>query len=528
MSVSDAFWYNNWTAGGPLSSLLWLSVYPIWFPKADIVLALVLTAVYSTFVGAMYALNVLVMPRSGSDYVFVSRTLSGAIGLGFSLNLVFWIMMINAWNVYLSYAFVSQSLYSLGAMTGSMGLLSAWGAISGNQLGTLAVGVILYAICTMLVVIGLHRFMHYFQKVVTVLFIITFVIIVVGAVIYTNQDFITRFNLYMSPLSGTADPYHGIINLATSLGYTQASGTDWNQTITVSVLWFLIALWPMSSAWIGGEVRQASSAKAQFLAMSGGQWFTDIAAAFFILIWYKAFDKNWLAALGYIAINYPSSIPSWLAGAAPYWQLAWVNIWLGNSWLAGIMSVAWVLQAIILLPPLIVACSRHLFAWSFDRVVPSKLCEVSDRWASPIYAIALIAIATIIGYVFTVYTSYLNFAVGAPLGVMWSLIICAIATVIFKWHRKAIFDASVASKVKFAGLPLHPIVGLLSLGTVLSMMYYYLGALNSQVMGGYAIPISEASIAAIAIGFVGYYVSKAVQAKRGIPLELVFKQIPPE
>ncbi len=85
-----------------MSSLLWLSVYPIWFPKADIVLALVLTAVYSTFVGAMYALNVLVMPRSGSDYVFVSRTLSGAIGLGFSLNLVFWIMMINAWNVYLS------------------------------------------------------------------------------------------------------------------------------------------------------------------------------------------------------------------------------------------------------------------------------------------------------------------------------------------------------------------------------------------------------------------------------------------
>jgi hypothetical protein len=153
---------------------------------------------------------------------------------------------------------------------------------------------------------------------------------------------------------------------------------------------------------------------------------------------------------------------------------------------------------------------------------------VSDRWASPIYAIAVIAIVTIIGYVFTVYTSYLNFAVGAPLGVMWSLVICAIATVIFKWHRKAIFDSSVASRVKLAGLPLHPIVGLLSLGTVLSMMYYYLGTLNSQVMGGYAISISEASIAALAIGFAGYYVSKAVQAKRGIPLELVFKQIPPE
>ena len=288
--------------------------------------------------------------------------------------------------------------------------------------------------------------MQYFQKVVTILFVVSFVIIVVGAIIYTNQDFITRFNLYMSPLSGTTDPYHDIINLATSLGYKQASGMDWNQTITVSVLWFLISLWPMSSAWIGGEVRQASSAKWQFLSMSGGQWFTDLAAAFFILIWYKMFDKNWLAALGYVTLNHPDKIPGWLAGAAPYWQVAWVNIWLGNAWLAAIMSVAWILQAIILLPPLILACSRHLFAWSFDRVIPSKLCEVNDRWSSPVYAIVVIGVATIIGYVFTVYTTYLNFAVGGPLGVMWSLVIVAIATLIFKWRRKAIFDASVTSK----------------------------------------------------------------------------------
>jgi APA family basic amino acid/polyamine antiporter len=491
-------------------------------------MALVLTAFYSTFVGAMYAMNVLVMPRSGSDYVFVSRTLSPSLGLAFSLNLIFWIMMINAWNVYLTFAFVSQTMYSLGAMTGSMSLLSAWGAISESQLGILVVGLLLYGVCTALVIIGLRRFMQSFQRIVTVLFVISTVIVIVGAVIYTNQDFIMRFNTSFSPLSGSTDPYHDIINLATSLGYTQATGTDWNQTITVSVLWWLISLWPMSSAWIGGEVKQASSAKAQFLAMSGGQWFTDLACAFFILIWYKIFDKNWLAALGYVALNYPDKIPGWLAGAAPYWQVAWVNIWLGNPWIAGLVSISWILQAIILLPPLINACSRHLFAWSFDRVVPAKLCEVSDRWGSPIYAIAVIGIVTIIGYVFTVYTTYLNFAAGGPLGVLWSLVIVAIATLVFKWRRKAIFDASVASKAKLGGIHLHPIVGLLAVGTVLSMMYYYLGPLNSQILGGFAVLITEGSMAALAIGIVGYFVSKSIQAKRGIPLELVFRQIPPE
>jgi hypothetical protein len=145
-----------------------------------------------------------------------------------------------------------------------------------------------------------------------------------------------------------------------------------------------------------------------------------------------------------------------------------------------------------------------------------------------VYAIVVIGVATIIGYVFTVYTTYLSFAVGGPLGVMWSLVIVAIATLIFKWRRKAIFDASVASKVKLAGLSLHPIIGLLAIGTVLSMMYYYLGPLNTQVLGGFAIPISEGSIVAFIIGIIGYYIAKFVQQKRGIPLELVFKQIPPE
>jgi hypothetical protein len=145
-----------------------------------------------------------------------------------------------------------------------------------------------------------------------------------------------------------------------------------------------------------------------------------------------------------------------------------------------------------------------------------------------LYAIGVIGVATVIGYVFTVYTSYLNFAVGGPLGVMWSLIIVAVATIVFKWHRKAIFESSVAGKLKFAGLSLHPIFGLLALGTVLSMMYFYLGPLNSQVLAGYATLVCEASIAIIAIGIVSYYIAKTVQAKRGVPLELVFAQIPPE
>ena len=514
--------------GGPLSSLLWLSIYTVWFPNADIVMALLITAFYGTFIGGMYSLNVVAMPRSGSDYVFVSRTLLPAVGFGFSLILVVWIMMMNAWNTYLSFAFLSQTMYSIGAMTGSASLLSAWGAVSGSPLNTLITGVLIYIVSTVLVLFGLRRFMKYFGAGVNVLSIIGSVILIIFGLVYTNQDFIVRFNSTMSPLAGSPDPYHDIFKLAASLGYVQAVGYDWGQTLTVSVLWYLLITWPMASAWIGGEIKRANSARDQFLAMSGGQWFTCLACGVFIWFWFKIFDRNWLASLGYIALNHPDKIPAWLPGAAPYYQLAWVNILLGNVWLAAFVSAIWVLQAIYLISPLINGCSRHLFAWSFDRIVPSKLSDVSERWHSPILALCVIGVVTMIGYVFTVYTTYLNFAVGAPLGAMWAFLIVSIATVAFKWRRKDVYETSGLSRVKFAGLPVHTMLGVISVCLYVALISAYFGPLNPLVLGGVGISITEATAAIFIVAVVAYYVAKMIQEKRGVPLELVFKQIPPE
>jgi amino acid transporter len=508
--------------------MLWLSIYTVWYPQADLILALVITAIFSTFIGAMYALNVVAMPRSGSDYVFVSRTLAPAIGLAFSLGLVVWLMLMNSWNVYLSYAFLSQSFWSLGAMLNSATISAAWASVSSSTTGELVIGVLLYIICTVIVLIGLSRYMKGFQRWMNIISFASFAVIIVAALAFTNQDFIVHFNNYMSPSSGTPDPYHDIINLATSLGWAPASGYDWGQTITVSVLWFLISVWPMSSAWIGGEIKRADSARAQFLAMSGGQWFTDLACAFFIALWYRAFDKNWLAAVGYLTMNHPDKIPGWLAGAAPYWQLSWVNFLVGNVPLAILVSVAWIIQALALIPCLAIAASRHLFAWSFDRIAPTKLSDVSDRLHSPVTAVLVIGVITLIGYVFTVYTTYLAFAVGAPLGVLWCLLVASIATIVFRWRRKEIYERSAASRLKLAGVPLHAIAGVLALGTVLTMIYYYMGPLNSVAIGGLAFSITEITAALFVIGILGYYIAKWVQQKRGVPIELVFKQIPPE
>ena len=510
-----------------MSSMLWLSLYTIWFPQADYVLALLITAVFSTFIGAMYALFVVVMPRSGSDYVFTSRTLTPAIGLAFSVNLVFWLMMINAWNVYLTFAWFSQSIWSIGAMLGSTGALAVWQSIAGTTTGTLVLGIIIYVICTLLISFGMKRYMKTFQLLLNILFFVSFAIIIGAVLLYSKQDFISHYNAIYGPLAGSSDPYHDLLNLAQSAGYTAPTGFDWNQTITVSVLWWFISLWPMSSAWLGGEIKESSSIKSQFLAMSGGQWFTLLSCALLVQFWLSRFGKDWLGAIGYLAAN--GKIPTYLTGAGPtYWQLPWVNVLINNVPLAAITSIAWILQGVAVTTPLIAACSRHLFAWSFDRVVPAKLSEVSERFSSPMFSVTIIGIITLIGYVFTVYTSFLNFSVGGPVGVMWSMIILSVATLIFSRRRKETYQASTVSKAKFAGIPLMPLMGGLSLATVIMMLYYYLGPLNQQIIGGYATWVTEATAVIFVIAIAGYYVSKTLQAKRDVDLNMVFGQIPPE
>jgi amino acid transporter len=539
VSVWDAFLFNNWTAGGAWSSLTWLSVYPIWFPNADIIGSLFLTMIISTLTGLVYALAVTVMPRSASDYVFVSRSMTPAIGIGFALNNIFWWLMINSWNVYVPFAFISQTMFSIGAMVGSPALINGWSGVSGNSAFLIILGIGIFLFANLAILFGVRRYMKVFQRFTNILSLIAFVIILYYFVAFGRDTYIANFTHYFSPLSGTPDPYHDIINLATSLGYVPntlgggihlpfAPGYDWNQTVAVAVLWWFISLAVMGSAWIAGEVKSAGSVKAQVIAMLGANVFTLLLAGGFEFLWFRVFDYNWLAALGYIVSNYPSKVPAWISPAAPYWGEQWVNIMIGNVPLALIVSIAWFLQGVAVITPLILMASRQIFAWSFDRVIPTKFSEVSERFASPTLSIIVIGIIMMIGFIFTVYTSWLNFAVAAPMGVLWSLLIVSIASVVFWKRRKGFYESSPVGRLKFLGMPAQPLIGVLSSIGIVVALYYYFGPINPLALGGISLPVTEISLALFILGAASYYVAKFLQSKRGIDISLAFQEIPPE
>jgi amino acid transporter len=235
-----------------------------------------------------------------------------------------------------------------------------------------------------------------------------------------------------------------------------------------------------------------------------------------------------LNAVGYLALNYPNKVPAWFAGFSPYWAYGYLNFLIGNVPLAAIVSIAFILQISLAIAILIIATSRFLFAWSFDRIIPAKFAEVSERFSTPLAALIFGGILTMIGYSLTVYTSYLNFAVGAPLGIIWSLAIASFAALIFKWRKKEIYEKSTVSRLKLGNLPLQPVIAFIALVAAIFMIIEYLGPVNALAVGGLGTLVTEMSFGVLAIGIAAYFIAQKVQASRGIDVRLAFVQIPPE
>ncbi len=61
------------------------------------------------------------------------------------------------------------------------------------------------------------------------------------------------------------------------------------------------------------------------------------------------------------------------------------------------MAIAWVYTLINLAQTYFFYCSRIIFAWSFDRLIPESVCYIHPTLNSPIVAIGIITLIAEIG-----------------------------------------------------------------------------------------------------------------------------------
>jgi hypothetical protein len=132
-----------------------------------------------------------------------------------------------------------------------------------------------------------------------------------------------------------------------------------------------------------------------------------------------------------------------------------------------------------------------------------------------------------------IYSAVYNFVPGY---LTLTLAVTAVATVmyigtafggaIFPWTRKSVYDSSPVAKYKLAGIPLVTICGIIATLFSVWMLYYYLTVPGLGVMTSNR--ISETIMISIFVIWVIYFfIRRAYLKRRGIDLELAFKEVPP-
>lgn len=504
VSAWDALIYNiMWMA--PLGT--W--IYGIWatnlFPGADLPTTVLVSEVVALIVGAFYAVFNASMPRSGGDYVWNSRVLHPVIG--FSMNFFFNIALLGIGGATMFW--VTQ--YSLGPMFEVLGMpdIASW--LSSSN-GTFIVAIVLYILFGILITRG-ARATHVF---LWALFIVT-----VAAILVYNATLLSvgtaGFKSNFDALSGMK--YDDVLAAGTLAGYP--SSYVMSSTLLAVAFTYFSFTGFNSTVYYSGEIKNVR--RSQFIAILGS------TILYMFILWVDYFvtvSTMGPQFVGSMAYLFGQGNPAYKLAFPPFFQNLFRFATVGNPLAFSIVAIGFAAMSIAAPLTYVFGGTRMMFAWAFDRVVPISLAKVDSRYRSPYMAIILTTIASIIAMVLWVYTNLLSYFLYASFGWMVMQAFASIAGIIFPWRRKNIFDTSPEIvKKKVAGVP---VISLLGVGTLICSIYIGYASVAPAYAGTFQPGYLSFAISLMIIGAIIYGVAWAYRKRTGLPLELTFREMPPE
>lgn len=465
-----------------------------------------------------YALLSVAMPRSGGDYVWVSRTLHPFLGFIVSWSWVVWLAFWIGFGANtLATIGLSSMLATLGLATSNQALVSASQSVA-SQTSALVIGTAVIALFAALVVAGMGAYVR--------VQLAAFVLGVVGTAVgfgylalMSHSAYVSTFNGVMAPYTSNPDTYHYIVGEAAKQGWTPPTSTiSLVGMLSVLPAAFIAIPWVQGSAFIGGEIRNAK--RSQILGMLLALLFVGGVTAAIAQILVQKVGLEFLSAFSYLQYNDPSAI-----SGVPL--LPYVNsicfVAIANPLLNVLAGIGFVLLGWMYIAQNMINDSRIIFAWSFDRLLPERFASVSQRFHTPVLATLLVSA---LGWVFLVLVTYepALSVVSSMFAFNFVMFIVGATALLFPYLKRRLFEASpVAWRV--GGVP---VISLFGLGTILLNAW---AAYNYMVNPVYGVnsPISEELVVAVILtGMAAYALAKLYAKTRGVDTSLAFREIPPE
>jgi len=483
------------------------------YPEAYMPLGIVSILMLIPVMGVYYLLGT-AMPRSGGEYIYVSRILHPVVGFFtswvFSIVFLCWVGDVCrlAAGIGIGYALMEAGLF-----LNAQGLYNIGYMIYADLPTRFLITTILLVVATIIIWRG-AKATTITMWFVTVFSTIGIICYIAGFAMYGNQLFIQRLQQW-----GGTD-YNQIIQLARDNGWP---GTfSLTASIMAGATYILLeTLGNQGVCSVAGELKEVH--RALPIALFG-------SLGLFILYWglgyyvtFEGLGSQFVSAIGYLN---GLGIRPLEGGVEPIWHhlLAYASPNMTVALLAtiGFIPMVWAIGL-----GSILFASRNIFAWGFDRIIPTAFTRVDKRGSPWLTVVLCFILSEIFAYLWLFAPQYMGFSLHTI--TLWALgwVLVGVAGMVFPFSKPGIFDkAPEIVKKKVAGIPLVSILGLL---TIIVGIFIMWSCLVPCFAGLYpAETYAQTVVTLILLPIIIYYASYYYHKSRGIPVEMQFKEIPPD
>lgn len=512
ISPFDALIGNLVIFGLVVASLTML-LLPSTFTGVNVPLSVIITFFLVLFPAGVYILFGMAMPRSGGDYVFISRSIPSLAGplLGFAANFT-----IVAWNIswqglycnWVSTQGLSGSFYVLGTITGSKALENA-GSWFGQPWPAILVGSIVNII-VMGVMISGTRYALRMQNTLILISILGLIVAIITLAFTAHSTFVSHFNHVAN--------YNSIIKQGHAAGYIQPSGWTWGDTFAATGLNMLSMVFLMYAVYAGGEVKNAS--RTIPFSILG----CLIVGTIFIFVMAVAalhtFGTNFLGSVFDLYYVNPGKYP---LSVSPTYQL-FSSIASNSVPIVVLIALPFILWNVAAVSMNTLANTRCIFAWAFDRLLPSQLANVNERTHTPVVAIVLNGVLVEALLVFYTFSNQSAFLSGSDLGYFLAFSVTALAALIFPFRLKDVYRSSPAN-INIAGIPLITLAGI---GTIAYFAYLMYAFFTKAAYGANSTTAKTYLVIYFVLGIIIFLGSWIYRRMQNVNIAETYQELPAE
>jgi basic amino acid/polyamine antiporter, APA family len=492
------------------------------FPKGQLITAVIISGVWVSFLVVAYAGLIVTIPRAGGDYVWQTRILGS--GLGFVMAATGWWFILWLWApIYGNILSVQlfQPLWATLKWTWPGSGATAGAAWFGTKTGIFIVTLITIVIAGVLVSLGMSGYAK-IQRWCFVGGMVGFAVVVILLLTHSHASFVSSFNTEGAKLFGVHNAYHATNVAAAKAGYTTSKlgfGPLGPTMLLVPAMMFFL-LWPNWGATLYGEIRGASDFKRVFTGMFAGLWITVILTIIFLLVIAKTVGWDFYQNLNALDYNLTPQFGIW---PYPFLFAGWL---VHNTAFQVVLILVLSLWFFAWVGTLFLSSTRVIFAAAFDRVLPDRAAEVSEKRKVPVWSLILMLLpAAGLAAVYAYSTTFRSYTLDATLVIAVTYLFSAIAVVILPWRKPDLWRASPASKIKIFGVQVVPVAGVVTIGLLGFNLYEWLSN------GLYFVNNSTSLIymgAMYVLAIVIYVAARLIRNRQGIDLGLINKEIPVE